>query len=179
MARSGVRPKPITSRTTSGALYVRRSENSSARTWVITADDSDDTISGKRSVMPPGWMPDPCSVALSARQGLRWPAPLVLPVGIDPADRGDDVLARPEDPRMTTCSSGSSGEYMTQSASASAQCVDAGAVAATPIGSSPASSAASRPSLSALCTQHPTSSSSGWRRMPWTRRGRRRRSPTE
>ena len=67
MARSGVRPKPITSRTTSGALYVRRSENSSARTWVI-ADDSDDTISGKRSVMPPGWMPDPCSVAPPARQ---------------------------------------------------------------------------------------------------------------
>ena len=37
------------------------SENSSARMWVI-AEDSDDTISGKRSVIPPGWIPEPCRV---------------------------------------------------------------------------------------------------------------------
>ena len=40
---------------------VRMSLNSSARTCVMR-DDSADTISGKRSVMPPGWMPVPCSV---------------------------------------------------------------------------------------------------------------------
>src|ERR1700684_2835525 len=42
------------------------SENSSARTWVI-ADERDDTISGNRSVMPPGWMHDPCRVHTAAR----------------------------------------------------------------------------------------------------------------
>src|SRR6202790_3527866 len=37
------------------------SENSSARMWVI-AEDSDDTISGKRSVIAAGWMPERCRV---------------------------------------------------------------------------------------------------------------------
>ena len=37
------------------------SENSSARTWVIDPESAE-IISGNRSVMPPGWMPVPCSV---------------------------------------------------------------------------------------------------------------------
>ena len=37
------------------------SENSSARTWVIRALTAE-TISGNRSVIPPGWMPVPCRV---------------------------------------------------------------------------------------------------------------------
>ena len=41
------------------------SENSSARTCV-TVRESAEIISGKRSVMPPGWMPVPCSVTPAA-----------------------------------------------------------------------------------------------------------------
>ncbi len=37
------------------------SENSSARTWVMDWERAD-TANGKRSVMPPGWMPVPCTV---------------------------------------------------------------------------------------------------------------------
>ena len=72
------------------------SENSSARTWVM-ADDSDDTINGNRSVMPPGWMPEPCSVtppstaaSTIARDGR------VAEVRVHPADRGHHVLAGPQ-----------------------------------------------------------------------------------
>jgi hypothetical protein len=43
------------------------SDHSSARTCVI-ARESDEIASGKRSVMPPGWIPVPCSVALPLRQ---------------------------------------------------------------------------------------------------------------
>src|SRR5437879_4760347 len=39
-------------------------------------------------------------------------------------------------------------------------------VASTPVGGMPASSPASRPALSAACTQVPTSSRSGWPTMP-------------
>ena len=51
--------------------------NSSARTWVM-ALDSADTISGKRSVMPPGWMPVPCRVTPPSAQAsssrlVSWP----------------------------------------------------------------------------------------------------------
>ena len=46
---------------------MRRSLNSSARTWVIPALSAE-TMSGKRSVMPPGWMPVPCSVEPPSRQ---------------------------------------------------------------------------------------------------------------
>ena len=60
-ASSGVPPKAMTCRITSGAPYVRMSENSSARTWVTRALTAE-TISGNRSVIPPGWMPVPCSV---------------------------------------------------------------------------------------------------------------------
>ena len=35
--------------------------NSSDRTWVTPALSAE-TMSGKRSVMPPGWMPVPCRV---------------------------------------------------------------------------------------------------------------------
>ena len=42
------------------------SENSSARTLVIEPTIAE-IISGKRSVMPPGWMPVPCSVTPAAR----------------------------------------------------------------------------------------------------------------
>ena len=37
------------------------SENSSERTWVTDAVRAE-TISGNRSVIPPGWIPVPCSV---------------------------------------------------------------------------------------------------------------------
>ena len=73
------------------------SENSSARTWV-TADESDDSMSGNRSVMPPGWIPEPCSVTppstAASAIGL---VPRVAQVGVYPADRGDHVLAGPQD----------------------------------------------------------------------------------
>ena len=61
------------------------SENSSARTCVIDADNAD-SISGNRSVMPPGWMPVPCSVASPSAHA----ASIVggrRPVGVEPADR--------------------------------------------------------------------------------------------
>lgn len=64
-ASSGVFPNSMMSRMTSGAEYVRMSENSSARTCV-TRPESADTMSGKRSVMPPGWMPVPWSVVRPA-----------------------------------------------------------------------------------------------------------------
>ena len=63
---SGVLPNSIQSRITSGAPYVRMSENSSARTRVMELDSAE-TMSGKRSVMPPGWMPVPCRVTPAAR----------------------------------------------------------------------------------------------------------------
>ena len=37
------------------------SENSSARTWVIDWESAE-TANGNRSVMPPGWIPVPCTV---------------------------------------------------------------------------------------------------------------------
>ena len=43
------------------------SENSSARTWVIDWDRAD-TMSGKRSVMPPGWIPVPWMVVPPSAQ---------------------------------------------------------------------------------------------------------------
>ncbi len=43
------------------------SDHSSARTWVISRARAE-TISGKRSVMPPGWMPVPWSVTPPLRQ---------------------------------------------------------------------------------------------------------------
>ena len=66
-ASSGVPPNAITCRITSGAPYVRMSENSSARTWVTRALTAE-IISGNRSVIPPGWMPVPCSVDPPSRQ---------------------------------------------------------------------------------------------------------------
>ena len=45
------------------------SENSSARTWVTRAL-TPLTMSGNRSVMPPGWMPVPCSVDAAGAAGL-------------------------------------------------------------------------------------------------------------
>ena len=71
------------------------SDHSSARTD-RTEPDSADTISGNRSVMPPGWMPVPCSVvaALLARLLDAGPGPRL---GVPPAHRGDDVLAGAED----------------------------------------------------------------------------------
>ncbi len=92
------------------------SENSSARTWVI-AEDSDDTIRGKRSVMPPGWMPEPCkvtppSIAVSA---------IALTFGCDMSGYTQPmgVTTFLPDRRMalTSSSLATSGLYMTQSAS--------------------------------------------------------------
>ena len=74
------------------------SENSSARTCV-TLRESADTMSGKRSVMPPGWMPVPCSVTPPARHAASSSATLGRSFGIEPAERRHDVLARLEDPR--------------------------------------------------------------------------------
>jgi len=57
------------------------------------------------------------------------------------------------------------GEYITQSAS-SASSAATSFVAMTPIGPIPHSSPTSLPAFAALCTQQPTSSSSGCERMP-------------
>ena len=70
------------------------SENSSDRTWVTPAESAE-TMSGNRSVIPPGWMPVPCSVEPPASQAATR-APGGRRVRVDPADRRDDVLARPE-----------------------------------------------------------------------------------
>ena len=49
------------------------SENSSARTRVMEPDRAE-TMSGNRSVIPPGWMPVPCRVTPEVRQmaSRRW-----------------------------------------------------------------------------------------------------------
>src|SRR5271168_867357 len=135
------------------------SENSSARTWV-TADDSEDTMSGNRSVMPPGWIPDPCRVtpASSAASAMAlWRGLLrsgyTQPTGV--------TTFLPDRKIATTSSSlGTSGLYMTQSASNASRSsmLD---VAVTPNSPIPVIWPTSRPFLSALCTQQPTSSSCG------------------
>jgi hypothetical protein len=53
------------------------SENSSARTCVMARESAENT-SGKRSVMPPGWMPVPCSVVPPLRQAPSSAATFVL-----------------------------------------------------------------------------------------------------
>src|ERR1700683_1094582 len=136
------------------------SENSSARTWV-TAEDSDEIISGNRSVMPPGWMPDPCSVTppATAASAIALTAGLLRSGYTQPTG----VTTFLPDRRMATTSSslGISGLYTTQSAS-SANTSSMLDVAATPIVSAmPRISPTSRPFLSALCTQQPTNSSCG------------------
>src|SRR5689334_22130169 len=157
-ASSGVLPNNMTSRTTAGAAYVRMSENSSARTRV-TLFDSADTINGNRSVMPPGWMPVPCNVTCASRQAAVRPstwsgAGYHQPTGV--------TMFLPDRSSCSTTSlSASIGAYTTQSAS-SASTSATSFVASTPTGSRPASTAASCPALLALCTQQPTSSSSGW-----------------
>ena len=69
-AFSGVSPKPITKRSTSGASYVRRSENSSARTKVTPVDMVENS-SGNFSLMPPGAMPVPCRVTPPSKAAAR------------------------------------------------------------------------------------------------------------
>src|SRR6202044_584300 len=136
------------------------SENSSARTWV-TAEDSDEIISGNRSVMPPGWMPDPCSVTppATAASATALTAGLLRSGYTQPTG----VTTFFPDRRMATTSSslGISGLYTTQSASraSTSSLLD---VAATPSDSMPKISPTSRPFLSVLCTQQPASSSCGW-----------------
>ena len=143
------------------------SENSSARTWVTRALTAE-TISGNRSVMPPGWMPVPCSVdaALAAggleRLDLRR-------VGVDPAERRHHVLARAQErgdlvvvrhQRAVDDAVGVEGEDL----------LGAGRSRRRRPGSVPRISPTSLPSLSAECTQHPTSSRSGWLEHPLDRR---------
>ena len=53
------------------------SENSSARTWRMLRESAE-IISGKRSVMPPGWMPVPCSVTPPRRHAASSSATLAL-----------------------------------------------------------------------------------------------------
>src|ERR1700722_18200365 len=135
------------------------SENSSARTCV-TADESDDSISGNRSVMPPGWMPDPCRgtpLSTAAFATALWRAfpgsGYTQPTGV--------TTFLPDRKIATTSSSlGTNGLYMTQSASSASRSsmLD---VAVTPNSPSPVIWPTSRPFLSALCTQQPTSSSCG------------------
>ena len=71
------------------------SENSSARTWV-TEPDRAEIMRGKRSVMPPGLIPVPCSVT-PAFLAMRVELLPLLRWRVEPAERGDDVLARLED----------------------------------------------------------------------------------
>ena len=59
-----------------------------------TEADSADTISGNRSVMPPGWMPVPCSVDAALLARLLDAGPGLARSRVPPADRRDDVLAR-------------------------------------------------------------------------------------
>ncbi len=56
------------------------SENSSIRTWRMLRHN-DDTMSGNRSVMPPGLMPVPCKVELPLRQASSSSATLGDSVG--------------------------------------------------------------------------------------------------
>ena len=136
------------------------SENSSARTWV-TADDSDDTISGNRSVMPPGWMPDPCSVtpACTAAWAIALTAGLLRSGYTQPT--GVTTFLPDRRIAMTSSSLGIRGLYTTQSASMSnaSSVLDVAATPNVPV--VPRISPTSRPFLSALCTQHPASSSCG------------------
>src|SRR3984893_2109496 len=136
------------------------SENSSARTWV-TAEDSDEIISGNRSVMPPGWIPDPCSVTppSSAASAIALTAGLLRSGYTQPTG----VTTFLPDRKIATTSSslGTSGLYTTQSASV-ASTSSTLEVAATPSAAVPTFSPASGPVLSALCTQQPASSSCGW-----------------
>ena len=140
------------------------SENSSARTWVIDWDRAD-TINGNRSVIPPGWMPVPWTLvppdaqAASITDSSRPPGKNQL--------SGVTTFAPEARIRATVAVSAMIGEYTTQSAPR-ASSASTSSVAATPSGARPHSSPTSTPTLSGLCTQHPTSSRSGWATMPAT-----------
>ena len=138
--------------------------NSSARTWVIDCDSAD-TISGNRSVIPPGWIPVPWTEVPPAAHAASI-ADSSRPAGKNQLS-GVTTLAPEARIRATIDGSAMIGEYTTQSAP-SASSASTSSVAVTPSGSMPHSSPTSTPTLSALCTQHPTSSSSGWATMPAT-----------
>ena len=138
--------------------------NSSARTWVIDCDRAD-TMRGNRSVIPPGWIPVPCTEVPPAAHAASI-ADSSRPAGKNQLS-GVTTLAPEARMRLTTDGSAMIGEYTTQSAPI-ASSASTSSVAVTPIGPMPHSSPTSTPTLSALWTQHPTSSSSGWATMPAT-----------
>ena len=70
------------------------SENSSARTWVIEPDSAE-SISGNRSVMPPGWMPVPCSVD-AGRRGTTASKSLALGRSADRTSRAASTTFLPD-----------------------------------------------------------------------------------
>src|ERR1700756_4596711 len=140
------------------------SENSSARTCV-TAEDSEDTMRGNFSVIPPGWIPDPCNVtppaiaASSIALTFGWVrSGYTQPIGV--------TTFLPERRiAQTSSSSATSGLYITQSASR-ARMSSTLDVAVTPIGSAPRMSPTSRPLFELLSTQHPPGSSWGGLKPP-------------
>lgn len=92
------------------------SENSSARTWV-TADDSEDSMSGNRSVMPPGWMPDPCRVTPASSAASATALCRGLPGSGYTQPTGVTTFLPERRIVMTSSSFGTRGLYTTQSAS--------------------------------------------------------------
>ena len=83
------------------------SENSSDRTWVTPADSAE-TMSGNRSVIPPGWMPVPCSVEPPASQAATR-APVVDGSGLT-QPTGVTTFLPARSRATTSSSSGISGE---------------------------------------------------------------------
>jgi hypothetical protein len=140
------------------------SENSSARTLVIDPAMAE-IISGKRSVMPPGWMPVPCRVTPAALHTASNRARSES--GGKNQPRGVTTLVPDSRIRATTPGSAMSGAYTAQSASMPSA-ASTSLVAATPIGSPPMSVPTSTPFFDTLCTQQPTSSRSGCANTPST-----------
>ena len=87
--------------------------NSSARTWVIDCDRAD-TISGNRSVIPPGWIPVPWTEVPPAVHAASI-ADSSRPAGKNQLS-GVTTLAPDARIRATTDGSAMIGEYTTQSA---------------------------------------------------------------
>ena len=72
------------------------------------AADSAETISGNRSVMPPGWMPVPCSVELPASHAASR-SPVVAGSGLT-QPTGVTTFLPARSRAMTSASFGISGE---------------------------------------------------------------------
>ena len=119
-----------------------------------------ESISGNRSVMPPGLMPVPCKVAFPRRARILDLRDLGRLRRVDPADRRHDVLARLEqaDHRRRA----RKHRRVDDAVGLDRAVASRSFVAGTPRGAMPAElTDVLGPTLSGLCTQHPTSSRSG------------------